>query len=324
MALNSDPNTLKILFFGAGVLGSLYAARMCEAGNNVAVVARGTRFDDISREGIILEKFDTGERSVTKVRVLDHMPVEESFDLCVVLVRKNQLESALSVLRKNRKIPSFLFLVNTAEGPDKMIEALGKERVLMGHVNAGGERDGKIVRYMVSGSMTVGELDGGRTERLEKIIAAFSGAEFKVHVSRNIDAWKRCHVALVGPLANAMYMAGSCNYRLSRSKSGVRMGINGIREALKVIQKSGSPIEPSSFRYIFSLPDFILVPMIRRLLGMKLMDIGGARHVRAARDEMTQLNEEILAAAEKIGIQVPVLKELHRFSDPSVQPVITD
>ncbi|WP_241080673.1 ketopantoate reductase family protein [Natranaerofaba carboxydovora] len=34
---------MKVLFFGAGVLGSLYAAKMKEAGLDVTIVARGNR-----------------------------------------------------------------------------------------------------------------------------------------------------------------------------------------------------------------------------------------------------------------------------------------
>ncbi len=37
----------KVLFFGAGVLGSVYAAKMYDAGIDVTVVARGKRLKDI-------------------------------------------------------------------------------------------------------------------------------------------------------------------------------------------------------------------------------------------------------------------------------------
>ncbi len=50
---------LKYLFFGAGVLGSVYAAKLHEAGVDVTVVARDKRFADIKEHGIVLEQFKT-------------------------------------------------------------------------------------------------------------------------------------------------------------------------------------------------------------------------------------------------------------------------
>lgn len=41
----------KVLFFGAGVLGSLYAARLHKAGSDVTILARGQRFKDIKEHG---------------------------------------------------------------------------------------------------------------------------------------------------------------------------------------------------------------------------------------------------------------------------------
>ena len=44
-----------ILVYGAGVIGTLYAARLQDGGNHVTVVARGQRLADIRRYGLELE-----------------------------------------------------------------------------------------------------------------------------------------------------------------------------------------------------------------------------------------------------------------------------
>lgn len=161
---------LKVLVFGVGVLGSLYAARLQQAGNDVTVVARGQRYADIKEHGIVLEYFNTKKQTSTPVKVLNSMPAEEFFDLCLVPVQKLQLESALEALKINTRIPAFLFMVNTAEGLQPMIEALGQGRVLIGFANAGGERDGHLVRVMeMKGKgVMMGELDGSKSERLQR------------------------------------------------------------------------------------------------------------------------------------------------------------
>ncbi len=308
---------LKVLVLGVGVLGSLYGARLQSAGHDVTVVARGQRYTDIKEHGIVLEYFDTKKQTNAAVKVLDSMPTDEYFDLCLVPVQKLHLESALEALKTNRHIPAFLFMVNNAEGPQSMIDALGRERVVLGFANAGGEREGHLVRVMeMKGKgVMMGELDGSKSERLQRFASAFKDAGFRVDFSRNVDAWLRYHVALVGPLANAMYMAGSCNYKMARSPHIIRKGLRGIREAVRVVRANGFPVEPSALKVMLLIPDFILVPLFRRFLNTELLDIGGARHARNAREEMKQLNEELFALARKVGMETPAMTALHRYAD---------
>lgn len=170
----------------------------------------------------------------------------------------------------------------------------------------------------------MGELDGTTSERLQRIASKFREAGIPVDISRNMDAWLRHHVALVGPfLANAMYMAGSCNYKLAENPDIILKGLRGMKEAIKVVKANGFPVEPRSISVVFAIPEFILVSLARKLFNSELFDIGGARHARAARDEMAKLNEELLAMARNAGIKTPYLEELQQYADPSVPPAVT-
>jgi len=312
----------KMIFFGAGVLGSLYAARLKDAGVDVTIVARGSRYQEIKEHGIVLEHFKTGGQTTTPVRVVDRMPEDEYFDACIIMVRKEQLADALPSLALNRQIPTFVSMVNSAEGPEELIHALGRERVLLGHVNAGGERDGHVVRYMTAAEMTMGELDGAVTDRLRRLAEIFKSAGFPVVLSSNMDAWKRYHVALAIPICTAMYMAGGDNYRLAKSRKGIRMFVIAMREAIGALRAAGYPVQPSKLRLFGVLPSWILVPLCRRVMRMELMDIGGARHARNARGEMTVLAAELRKLIEASGVPTPTLDELYRYLDPAVPPAI--
>ncbi len=319
---NRHDNKVRVLFFGAGVLGSLYAARLDEAGHEVAIVARGRRYDELQEHGIELVRHDTGERTVTPVRVLDRVPADEPFDVCVVLVQRQQLDEALPALASGNGIASYMVMTNMLDGPDILIDALGGGRVLVGHVNAGGEREGHVVRYMCSQRMTMGELDGSRTHRLSRIAGAFEEAGFPVDISKDMVAWKRCHAAFGSALCNALYMAGTDNFRLARDRVAMKKLVLGIREALTVMKATGIAIEPSKLRSIFWIPTFVLVPVLSRALGTDLFDIGGARHARNAREEMGRLTADLMELARAANLKVPVLDELAQYaSDEASQSV---
>ena len=44
---------MRILIFGAGVIGSLYGALFAEAGYDVSVYARGRRLDSLVKDGLL-------------------------------------------------------------------------------------------------------------------------------------------------------------------------------------------------------------------------------------------------------------------------------
>ena len=83
----------KILIFGGEVLGSLYAARLKQSGQDVSMLARNKRLKDIKEHGIVLEHALSGKREVVTVPVVEHLHENDAYDLIVVLVRKNQVAS---------------------------------------------------------------------------------------------------------------------------------------------------------------------------------------------------------------------------------------
>ena len=202
---------MKILFYGAGVIGSLYAARLHEAGQEVSILARGRRLKEIREYGVVLEQALTGEQTTTPVNVVEQLSPEDAYDLIVVAMRKNQVPAVLPILWANQHTPTVLFMVNNSSGYDDWIQAVGRDRLLLGFPSAAGSLAGHIVRYtVVSGliqPMQLGEPDGRISSRLRNIVRLFKQAGFPTAISRNMDAWQKTHVALISPIANALYRA---------------------------------------------------------------------------------------------------------------------
>jgi 2-dehydropantoate 2-reductase len=138
---------MKILVYGAGVLGTLYAARLQDSGQDVSLVARGRRLANLRQHGLVLENMIGGGQTVGCVRIIERVNDEDSYDLAIVLMRKNQVATVLPILANCRKIPAILFMHNNAAGPDAMVNALGCGRVLLGFPGAGGTLENHVVKY---------------------------------------------------------------------------------------------------------------------------------------------------------------------------------
>ncbi len=315
---------MRVLVYGAGVLGSLYAARLQEVGHAISILARGQRLADLREHGIVLEEAITGHRTTTHVNVVEHLAPEDAYDLVIVLLPKNHVSEVLPALAANQHTPNILFMGNNAAGPDEMIEALGRERVLLGFPGGGGSREGHVVRYIASSgrkryATTMGELDGRTTPRLEQIAGAFEEAGFPVTISPNMDAWLKTHVALILPMGGALYLAGLDNYRLARTRDAVVLMIRAMHESFRVLRALDVPITPPSLKMFEWIPEPILVAFVQRMLDSEAIEAALA-HARAARDEGKHLRNEFGALARAASVPTPTMDRLRSYVDQTVPP----
>jgi 2-dehydropantoate 2-reductase len=256
--------------------------------------------------------------------VTDRLAPDDAYDLVLVVVRKNQVPSVLPALAANRRTPNVLFLVNNAAGPAPLVDALGRERVILGFPGAGGQRVDGMVRYRLASSIqptTIGELDGQKTARLAQIERIFREAGLPVAVSDNIDAWLKTHVALVSPIANAIYLAAGSNYRLARTRDGIVLMVRAVKESLGVLHALHIPITPAKYRVLTWLPEPLLTAVLEKRLGSPAAELVLARHANAARDEMTALAVDFRTLARQSGRPTPALDRLFCYLDPSEPPV---
>jgi 2-dehydropantoate 2-reductase len=293
---------VRILIYGAGVIGSLYGARLEEAGHDVTVLARGRRVADLAREGIVLEDVRTGARKRIWVHVADRLAPEEPWDLVIVAVPKQAVAALLPDLRANEATPSILFMVNTADRLGHWIEAVGRERFLAGFPGAGGERTGTVVRYTmfppVLQPTTLGVPGARVPARLRPIAAAFRDAGFPVAVRPRIEDWQRTHAALMTPIAQALYAAGGDLATLARSPELLDLLVRSVRENFSALEMDGVQLRPRRLASLGHAPAPFLKALLRRALGTPFARDAVAAHALASRAEVRALATELQEVAE--------------------------
>jgi 2-dehydropantoate 2-reductase len=318
---------MKILVYGAGVLGSIFAARLHKGGHNVSLLARGQRLSDLREHGLVLVDDLKGECQVYHVKLVEGLATDDAYDLVLVIMRKNQVATVLPILAANQHTPTVAFLGNNTAGADAYVAALGRERVLMGFAGAAGARDGHIIRHVRGtddrpASLCIGELDSQMTPRLRAIVAAFERAGFRVQVSSNIDAWLKSHVAFVSPIADALLLAGGDNYRLAHTRDGLVLMIRAIRESFAALSALGLPVLRRMLAGLALLPEPILVPLSARLLNTRAAELALTRHARAAGDEMRTLAAELRSLVTQSGVATPNLDRLESFLNPTTPSLL--
>jgi ketopantoate reductase len=322
-------NFREILVYGAGPLGSLFAARLHQAGHTVSLLARGQRLADLREHGIVLVNTETDQESVTRPQIVERHDPQDAYDLVLIIMRKNRAPEILPILAANQHTPNILFLMNNAAGPGELVKALGAERVLMGFPMAAGYRRGHVIYYLVGAMpdknalIPIGEVVGQITPRLQwigRILASMNGFDADLHT--DMDAWLKAHVALLMPsLAPAMRAAGRDNVRMAHTRDAVVLAIRAIREGFRVVRALGYPIVPESIRIFERLPEPILVWGLQKRLIDPHMRVAMLEHGAAAQDEIKYLADEFIALKQRTSISTPAIDRLYKFFDPSTPPL---
>jgi 2-dehydropantoate 2-reductase len=320
---------MKILVYGAGPLGSLFAARLQEGGHDVALLARGQRLADLREFGVVLVDTQTEKETVAHPRLVEQLAPEDAYDLVLVIMRKNRALEILPVLAANQHTPNVLFLMNNAAGPGELVEALEQERVMMGFPMAAGYRRGHVVYYLVGAKpgknalIPIGEVDGRITPRLQqvgRVLASMTG--FDVDLRTDMDAWLKTHVALLMPsLAPAMRAAGRDNVRMAHTRDAIVLAIRAIREGYRVLRALGYPIVPESTRIFERLPEPILVWGFQKRLVDPRIRVAMLEHSEAAQDEIKHLADEFIALKRRTSVTTPAIDRLYVYFDPAARPM---
>ncbi|MEJ2735407.1 MAG: 2-dehydropantoate 2-reductase N-terminal domain-containing protein [Anaerolineae bacterium] len=318
----------RILVYGAGPLGSLFAARLQRGGNDVSILARGQRLAELREHGIVVVDVLTQEQTVTRVNVVESLAPDDAYDLLLVIMRKNHALQILPVLATNQHTPNVLFLMNNAAGPGALVEALGQERVLIGFPNSAGYREGHVVHCLTGTEedkayVPFGEVDGRITDRTREMARILESAPgFGSEIRTDMDTWLKYHVALLFPsLAPTLYAAGVDNYRLARTRDLVVLALRAMREGFRVLGALGLPVTPSKFKVIQWLPEPILVLLLQRLLANPLMETALVKHAEAARSEVQHLIGEFMSLARTTSVPTPTIDRLLRYYEPDAPRV---
>jgi len=302
----------RILFFGAGVIGSLYAGKLALSGQNVTILARGKRLKELQEKGLTMFSENIGEEK-PEISVISELKSDDIYDYVFVTLRNDNLNDVLPVLSQNQS-QCFVFMVNTPNGFSDWINHLRAERIIVAFPGAGGKVENGIVHYQLTPKIiqptTMGEINGKNSRRVSILKKIIRQAGFPTAISKNIDSWLKSHLAMVCPLACGMYYDGGNNYTLSKNKKAITLVCKSLKENFSFINKSKYGVEPFKLHIFRIIPTFLLSKIMSVILNTKWMETVGAYHALSARKEMDILTSGFIQLAENEGVELIFIKEM--------------
>ncbi|MBT2581198.1 2-dehydropantoate 2-reductase N-terminal domain-containing protein [Planococcus sp. ISL-109] len=310
----------KILIYGVGPFGSLFAERLAEAGHSVFLLDHGERQQELKSFGIVIENTATGAQTVTHLPVVEQLAPEDHYDLVIVPMRKNRVYDIVPALAANKTVPTFLFMMNNAAGHEEFIESLGVERVMAGFPLPGGFKKGHVMHMLPVKEnkptvLPIGEVDGSITARTREVAAILDTMRgFRAEIRTDIDAWLKTHVAILVPtLAPALYACNSDLVHFAMTRDAQVLMKRALHEALLATKKAGVPITPPGIRLMDWVPEPLFVLAFSKADSSATLK-NAVGHLRTARDEVEHLTNEFYAMIHPGHTPTPTMDQLTEYS----------
>lgn len=300
---------MRFTVFGAGAIGTLFAAKLADAGHAVVVVARGARKVSLETRGLVLRARGSTVQRVVRVPVHERLAEAPEADFILVTLRAQQVDAAMEQLKAARG--DVVMLVNSAVGYGPWREQLGA-RLVAGFPGAVCSLDDDgVLTWAFAPRLVqptvVGEVDGGCSERVSKLAAALRGAGAPVQVRSDMERWIRTHAGWMCPFM----LTASQGEAALRDPLTAQRWMQATREGLRVAARSG-PLAPLGFRVLARVPVGLLVMLVRVVLRFSSVRLQIAAAGANGDGEGRLLAAGLLAAGE-----APVLTELLRSKTPS-------
>lgn len=301
---------MKILVFGAGVLGCNLARNFFRAGKDVTLLARGPWGESIRKNGLrIKDKFSL-RTSVSRIPVTAELKPTDGYDVIFVVVRYTQIPSVAEALRAS-SAKHIVFVGNNPRAEETAALLPGKN-VLFAFASSAGHREQDRVVSVDLHKITIGQLRQAASN--EALIGElFAGMKYKVTYEPNMGDYLLCHAAFVLPAAFACYKTDGDLKKVKKDDAFLNRIIDANIDGYRAIRNAGHEIIPKEDG-IFETPAYrkTCFRFFKLLCATSLGRICVSDHAMNAVEEMAAMNRDVKAFFDANGAAYPAWQSLEQ------------
>ena len=292
---------MRILIYGAGVIGSLYAVLFAETGYDTSIYARGKRLEFLKKNGLLYKKNQNIRRA--EATILGELSDNDAYDFILLTVRENQLYEALAEL-KNNKSNIIVTMVNSLDSYKKWEDIVGKGRILPafpgagGSINNDGILDAALTPRMIQPT-TFAEISGNKSERTKQFSEILRHAHIPYQKVTDMHLWQLCHLAMVVPIADAYYESDNPE-KVEKEWKIMRKTAERLKRNFNFLRKQKGKLSPWKMNIFRFLPLSFLTIMLAVTFGSSFGDKFMYQHAMKAPDEMRELHKQFYAYMKRM------------------------
>ncbi len=301
---------MKILVYGAGVLGCNLARNLFRAGKDTALLARGDWAEELKKNGLRIKDKFSPRMSVSRIPIVTELAPEDRYDVIFVVLRYTQLDSILDTLRAN-PAKNIVFVGNNVRA-EALAASLPEKNVLFAFASSAGHRERDHVASVDLKKITIGPLSGAPSQ--EALVGQiFGGTKYKVAYEPNMGDYLLCHAAFVLPVAFACYKTDGDLKKLRGNTAYFGRMIDANIEGYRAIRRAGHEILPKSdTEFEGAAYHKTCMRFFKLMCATGLGKICASDHAMNAVDEMSALDRDLKQFFGAIGADYPVWRGLEQ------------
>lgn len=248
---------MRILIYGAGIQGSYLAHSLLKGDNQVTLLARGKRKEELLSDGVVL--YHRLQRKLTKdnIRVIEKLQPEDKYDLIFVTMKYSDFPTIIEPLAKNCS-QTILFIGNqlNAAGLEKELQKRSTQQkaIYFGFQMTGGIKTDKGISILRFGKeqLKVGSLaaDFKITNMLD---TAFNGTNYAWRYEAKMDDWLKSHATMIMVQNSFEYLYDFSAEAIRRSDE-ISTLPQALKEGTERLEASGHEILPKGQNFLFQHP----------------------------------------------------------------------
>ena len=187
---------LKVAVVGAGGTGGYYGGALARAGHDVTMIARGPHLAAIKSGGMQVNTVTMGDYHLDGVAATDDMGSIGPVDLVIFAVKSYGTDAAIDAM--SPLVGDGTVIISTQNGIDSerlLTDAFGSEHVLgcAATVSAKITEPGTVTQAGGPGTLELGEIAGGVSERVEELVATCvdAGIAASTHENIKLGIWQK-------------------------------------------------------------------------------------------------------------------------------------
>src|SRR4051812_40963864 len=251
---------MRICVVGAGAIGGFTGASLALGGHDVTFIARGENLAAIRARGLRLV-YEDGREATARVAAIDDFGRAGKFDAVLLAVKAHQLGDVADrvealcgpgtlVLPLQNGVPFWYFhrhggpfegrAVESVDRGGRVLRAIDPRRIIGAVVFVAAERiaPGEI-RHHGYDRFPMGELDGARSERLERLTQAFVSAGLQAPILDDVrgEVWlKLWGNVSFNPISA---LTGATMVEMCTDPAGRELVVRMMQETQSVAEKLG-------------------------------------------------------------------------------------
>ena len=317
---------MKILVYGAGVIGSYLIHVLMRAGNHVTVVSPSKWGLVLKEQGLLLYHRLQKKWTRDYPEIIFQPDKQTHYDMVFSIMQEQQQMAVLEDLAGVNT--DLIILVGNNLNAGKMekiiLTADGGKRVLFGFQPTGGVRrqDHVVCVHWGKGSMTIGGLHAYPTwQDRQLLLQAFHNSGYHLEWMDDMNGWLWSHMAFILPIVYICYFY-HCNLRLI-NRSDLEDMLHAASEGFAFLKHTDITIRPQGIdvRWHKEMKSQILKILLLIMAKTTWGELAASDHCRNAVTEMQILDTNFAKMrCQYLSFKMPAWEKL-RSRMPSWQEI---